>query len=542
MAEIPALPSAERQRHAFKDLFIASLRRSCYAIAYVTYYAARLYENIMVGLLRVRSSQTEDVESNRFTYPPIHQKSFWKTTRLLRLAPGSALEPLEGNLLSNATISILFWSWTFGVQEYDAISYCWGDSTKTKMIHLDGKLLPITENLHGALQRLRHPESPRMVWADQICINQSESAFDERNQQVQRMGEIYANATAVIMWLGNATSASNIIFGGLSQVDDQTAEFQGMYRKSELLPGHSIFESIRHELLDSMCKVTDAQDESKLLELLGTALNMVLQNPWFERIWVLQEAALASDLILQAGTKSVSWMRFMGCARVLEHILGPKTFMSRNAVGLYDIEMLRHQWYGAEGPDISFLRMVANFRARQATDPRDKVYGLLGLSVPSSKPMMPAGGKKANKKSTSRDVFSLHRSGFPLSSDIMFHADYSKSPEEAFTDFAFWCIQRQGDLEVLANCCYEDIPPKADMDNTHQPYSRYATRYPHITKKVPSWVTDWSLDAPGDCGDLVGDSLLPGRQPYQASLHHRAEPRLVFRDDTSSPSPSSHRH
>jgi hypothetical protein len=42
----------------------------------------------------------------------------------------------------------------------------------------------------------------------------------ERNQQVQRMGEIYANANSVIIWLGKPTRVSDEIFDCLNTLNE----------------------------------------------------------------------------------------------------------------------------------------------------------------------------------------------------------------------------------------------------------------------------------------------------------------------------------
>jgi hypothetical protein len=44
------------------------------------------------------------------------------------------------------------------------------------------------------------PEYWKYFWIDAICINQDD--IPERNSQVQMMGDIYTNATFVMIWLG----------------------------------------------------------------------------------------------------------------------------------------------------------------------------------------------------------------------------------------------------------------------------------------------------------------------------------------------------
>ncbi|KAF2489606.1 hypothetical protein BU16DRAFT_424386, partial [Lophium mytilinum] len=82
---------------------------------------------------------------------------------------------------------------------YEALSYVWGPPSSIYHIHLNEQSVPITKNLHDVLHRLRSAD-PRVLWIDQLCINQTD--ISERSSQVQLMGTIYTHASRVIMWLG----------------------------------------------------------------------------------------------------------------------------------------------------------------------------------------------------------------------------------------------------------------------------------------------------------------------------------------------------
>lgn len=124
------------------------------------------------------------------------------TIRILTLQPGRDDEPLVGRL---TTEDLAF------EPAYEAISYVWGAHTRTStlLLHAEDSSsgsdeaalpLPLTPSIHDALARLRLPDSPRRLWADQICINQSDIA--ERGQQVALMNTIYKNARHILIWLG----------------------------------------------------------------------------------------------------------------------------------------------------------------------------------------------------------------------------------------------------------------------------------------------------------------------------------------------------
>ena len=94
-----------------------------------------------------------------------------------------------------------------GRKEYEALSYVWGKELSKQPIHVNGIPFVVTENLHVALRYLRDSTSCRTVWVDAVCINQSDLA--ERSHQVANMRYIYGGALQVLIWFGEATSATD---------------------------------------------------------------------------------------------------------------------------------------------------------------------------------------------------------------------------------------------------------------------------------------------------------------------------------------------
>ncbi len=64
----------------------------------------------------------------------------------------------------------------------------------------DGLRLEVTPNLRNGLRRMRYVDRSRYLWADAVCIDQTNKA--ELGHQVSNMRLIYHNATKVIVWLG----------------------------------------------------------------------------------------------------------------------------------------------------------------------------------------------------------------------------------------------------------------------------------------------------------------------------------------------------
>ncbi len=93
--------------------------------------------------------------------------------------------------------------------KYEALSYCWGEAKNPQLLLLTIDDMPpvgihADSNLVAALKQLRHADTPRTLWIDLICINQTD--HEERTRQVALMGEIFASADAVCVWLGEPDS------------------------------------------------------------------------------------------------------------------------------------------------------------------------------------------------------------------------------------------------------------------------------------------------------------------------------------------------
>ena len=90
---------------------------------------------------------------------------------------------------------------------FDALSYAWGSGDSPRSILINNREYAVGANLHAALLHLRDRSMDRIVWVDAICIDQTNTA--EKSQQVQSMAKIYAKASRVIVWLGEAAATSD---------------------------------------------------------------------------------------------------------------------------------------------------------------------------------------------------------------------------------------------------------------------------------------------------------------------------------------------
>ncbi len=146
-----------------------------------------------------------------------------------------------------------------GTHLYEALSYVWGSPKKPQVLFIDDDYIRITENLHAALQRLRDPSLPRIIWIDAVCINQDDPG--ERAHQVKSMAKIYAKASRVVVWLEEATT-------GGEQADEEAT-------------------SNSDRALELLCIAAAGQPTGPLDKKLNQqAVLVMLQQQWFRRMWV----------------------------------------------------------------------------------------------------------------------------------------------------------------------------------------------------------------------------------------------------------------
>jgi len=168
------------------------------------------------------------------------------------------------------------------VEHYVALSYVWGNPNDRRRILIDGKPLWITVSLDSALRHIREQNRVVRMWADGICINQDD--IEDRNQQVRLMGDIYSHAKHTIIFLGPSSSETDWLLGFIRS----------------------------QKLSTTMDEQTLIIAYSELLEhgVERIAENQLLAQPWFTRVWVLQELVLSIDPWVQCGRTRVRWDDF----------------------------------------------------------------------------------------------------------------------------------------------------------------------------------------------------------------------------------------
>ncbi|KAG4440664.1 hypothetical protein IFR05_003862 [Cadophora sp. M221] len=165
------------------------------------------------------------------------------------------------------------------------------------------------------------------------------------------MAKIYSNAHRVIVWLGN-----------------ETEEIKGALEDIRL--------AANEESTKDSNKETNKQAILKLLE-----------QQWFRRIWVLQEVAAARHVVMMCGPTQIDGYAFcLGLKSLsLSYTASPNLQTIPSVVYLIERAGLRSKHTSPLPERFSLnirclVELIDMFHAREATDVRDKVYALLGMS------------------------------------------------------------------------------------------------------------------------------------------------------------------
>ncbi|KAF5001513.1 hypothetical protein FGRMN_984 [Fusarium graminum] len=293
---------------------------------------------------------------SKFTYPALDLSK--DKIRLLRVIRADSL-------LSDVFCS-LFESTTDSEEgtPYKALSYTWGDvewenDTRHHLprVFVDNVEVDATDNLRLALLNIRNSKCDEVLWIDAICINQKDNR--EKGHQVKQMGHIYQNAEDVLIWLGPSNEAIRDLFELITMLDQRARDISTPVRHGEWIR-HC------HDLL------VHQYEKAKTPQNIG-ALKQLMSRRWFRRIWILQEVAMARTARILCGSSSCP-------ARMFSLI--PLFFKISTTAHLQAVLDLMPRARGNTwwAKDRSLHSLLVKFAKSEATEPRDKVCALLGMS------------------------------------------------------------------------------------------------------------------------------------------------------------------
>jgi hypothetical protein len=397
--------------------------------------------------------------SDHAYYHPLHAG---KQIRLIELEPGSSQSPLY--------LRFRHMDLERHHGKYEALSYAWGVKGPKSDIWLYNQLLEITKNLEQALRSLRLSHQTRYLWCDAICINQDD--IEERQHQVSIMSHIYSQATSVIVWLGPESqncelpqiARGNPEFSAACAIVNQNQAHVDEHQKAY----YAIVDAqgVRHRRVDVPNSPESAFFNSKGNPLPAFWLPIVelFNRSWFWRLWVFQEITLARTAVARIGSAELDW-RWIGRAAALLRTRYHGICNTLSIGGVFNAYLMfrcsRQSDLEAIQPD--FMRLLRLTRQFEVSDPRDRVYGLLGIRTPDNRP------------------------GEGL---LFMQPDYKLSVNELWRKIALKALNTTTDLSLFS--CVQP--------SSHEELSRhfldqqgFARAAESSASSLPSWVPRWDV-------------------------------------------------
>ena len=295
------------------------------------------------------------------------------TIRILQMNPGDENDQIQGSLR-------LLDLDTESSPQYECVSYVWGDIRSTTLAIINQEYITITRNLYDALRHIRSKTKVVTVWADALCIDQSN--VDEKIHQAVLMAEIYRRCSKVYIWLGLPEAGS--LTGNPFEFLEHFVKGRHFYD----CPGFCRDKSTgcwiwkNNEVCDN---------------ILNDFLHIV-KSSWWTRAWTVQECLLPDNTLVMFGSWTVTWP-YMVKAEQMKNIHSDGSIQCcKEAVSAFNPHQLflinewmwhpdRGQRYGdivrgkSLPPWYTFYQGILAFSSRQCLDPRDKIYSMLSLAT-----------------------------------------------------------------------------------------------------------------------------------------------------------------
>ncbi|KAH7163777.1 heterokaryon incompatibility protein-domain-containing protein [Fusarium sp. MPI-SDFR-AT-0072] len=321
------------------------------------------------------------------------------------------------------------------IPQYIALSYTWHEESLPKIFRpvlINDSYLNVSLNLWNFLQNYRETAGERIIWIDQICINQDDK--DECVQQIGQMCEIYQGASMDLFWIGEPDEDTEAVLDLISSLN----RLETYLLDSETSrPGIS---ALLNPIFMSSVGLPEYDSP------VWASLMKFISRSAFHRAWIIQEVAVSRNpsvfcgllmlpfgVVGRAATFLVesSWIKLF---HQMYKVSGAAGFIT----GMMNCRV-RHQ----EGEHQSLDLLLASTRRFKATKPVDKIFALINLAESGRKEVLPPA----------------------------LRPDYRKSVVEVFRDVTLHLIS-QGSLDILSGI--EDV------------------KFRHI-HQLPSWVPDYSV-------------------------------------------------
>ena len=266
--------------------------------------------------------------------------------------------------------------------QYIALSYTWGPAThaeaargvtsdRTHPVVCNGREVLVTENLHSFLTRAVRSLLFRSnyLWIDMLCIDQFNPT--ERTNQLKLMANIYNSAEFVLIWLG--------------EEDEHTRQSFDLIQRLATCPENSLKRITPRGI--------GSKEFQDLLEPYGdvcfwTSVKELFKRRYFKRVWIIQEVTLAKRILALCGPHSIDWDPIVKVSEFLTNTSWTRWICPRGVLPASDSHESNHaipnllqanKQTRIAGDKSIVLYSLIRSRRFMASDPRDKVYALLGI-------------------------------------------------------------------------------------------------------------------------------------------------------------------
>ncbi|KAI0968623.1 HET-domain-containing protein [Xylaria arbuscula] len=266
--------------------------------------------------------------NNTYRYQPLDEAR--KQIRLIKL------EKRSSNLSPRCSIHAFDLA---SIPKYIALSYTWGPPNPSYRISVNDRTFEVRENLYNFLCSFQTGSAVRTdityIYIDQICINQDD--VQERNSQVRLMSDIYTRSSLAVVWLGSDPR---------------------MVRAA-------------HDVENDM------EDADELHFPTGN-MRTLLSNLYFTRVWIVQEVSLAREIRMLIGDCPMNWAAAKFVAERIDPMRPVNNLRTMN--DLFKEKDRKREW--------RLDTLIGKYSVHECQDPRDKVYGFLGMVPDWQRPVV----------------------------------------------------------------------------------------------------------------------------------------------------------
>ncbi|KAI1735184.1 heterokaryon incompatibility protein-domain-containing protein [Xylaria scruposa] len=260
-----------------------------------------------------------------------------------------------------------------------ALSYQWGDDTTVTDIVVNGVVTPVHENLQRALRRLCTMKVER-VWADALCINQSDDM--EKTLQVRMMRHIYSAAYKTFAWLGEcgADGAAAAIIGMKTrppELSQQLDDSGATRRNNDVYACHDC------QLRSTFRNIED-----------------LFNRGYWRRRWIVQEIAASAQVVFGCGTETISFEELREAVHKYQSHSGWRP--TNDTAYRHFRKIIRLRDLVGAGT-LSLIETLLETQDFLSKDKRDNIFAIVGISYDGPN-LVPSPDYRQSPNNVARDL------------------------------------------------------------------------------------------------------------------------------------------